>query len=274
MSQVDVAEKARPVVRRATFFDALRSEWVKLWTLRSVLYTLIGTVLLGIGTGSLFSFAAGRSYAGLSAADKAAFDPTSRGVAGYVVAQLIVGFLGVLVVTSEYATGMIRTSMTVVPRRNRLLAAKTLVFLVVALAVGEIVGFASFLCGQSILAHQRVPHAALGDPGVLRAVIGIGLYLAAVGLLGVALGALIRATAGALAIIVTVTLLVPAFIPAFPDSWGRVLGEYWPTMAGRELMAVRPDPHTLAPWPGFGLMCGVFAVVLAAAFVVFRRRDA
>lgn len=268
------APDAAAAVRRSTFADALRSEWAKLRSLRSVTYTLLGTVLLGIGTGALFCFAAGRAYPGSTAAEQAAFDPVAKGVAGYALAQLTIGFLGVLVVTSEYATGMIRTSLTVVPYRWRLLTAKLAVLAVVALLVGEVVGFGSFLTGQAILAAQHVPHASLGQPHVLRAVAGTGLYLAVVGLLGVALGAVVRATAGALAIIVVVMLLVPAFIPALPASWGHALGRYWPSMAGRQLMSVRADPHTLPPWGGFALMCAAVAAVLVVAYGLFGRRDA
>lgn len=259
---------------RATFVDAVRSEWTKVRSLRSAAYTLLVTIGLGVGIGSLLSFAGARGYASMSAAEQAAFDPTSRSLAGYILAQLALGFLGAFVVTSEFATGMIRTSLSVVPRRGRLLAAKVVVFAAVALGVGELVGFGSFVAGQAILRGQGVPHSGLGDPGVLRAVAGSGLYLTVVGLLGVALGVLVRATAGAVGIVVAITFLVPAFTPALPESWARFVGRYWPSMAGREVMAVHHDPHLLSPWAGFGLMCAAVAAVLAVAFVIFGRRDA
>ncbi|MFG1904525.1 hypothetical protein [Micromonospora carbonacea] len=175
-------------------------------------------------------------------------------LSGVVMAQLAVGLLGALVVTSEYATSMIRTSLTVVPRRGLLLAAKTAVFTALALVAGEIVGFLSFFAGQAILRGQHVPYAELGQPHVARAVVGAGLYLAAVGLLGVAVGVLVRATAGAIAIVTAATFLIPAFTPALPDSLARFVGTYWPSMAGRQLMLVHHDPNLPAPWAGFALL--------------------
>jgi hypothetical protein len=259
---------------RSTFRTVLRSEWSKIRTLRSAGYTLIAAVVLGVGFGCMITFANARAYDGLSAADRAAWDPTGRSLSGVVMAQLAIGLLGSLVLTSEYATGMIRTSMAVVPRRSRLLAAKTAVFAVLALAAGEVIGFVSFVAGQAVLAGQDVPHATLGQPEVLRAVAGCGLYLAVVGLLGVAVGVLVRATAGAIAIVTAATFLIPAFTPALPESLAKFVGTYWPSMAARQLMLVHHDPHVLPPWAGFGLMVAAVAVVLAAGFVVFQRRDA
>jgi ABC-2 type transport system permease protein len=257
-----------------TLADALRSEWTKLRTLRSTVWTVLVTIALGVGFGALLSLAGARNYAELAPADRPSFDPTATSLAGHILAQLAIAVLGVLIVTSEYATGMIGTSLTVVPRRGRLLAAKAVVLTAVALVVGEIIGFGSFFVGQAVLAAQHTPHVGLGEPHVLRAVIGAGLYLAVMGLLGVAVGTLVRATAGALAIMVAVTLLVPAFIPALPDSWAHVVGRFWPTMAGNQIMTVLPDPHVLAPWAGFGLLCATVALVLAVALHVFRTRDA
>ncbi|MEU1802450.1 ABC transporter permease subunit [Streptomyces sp. NPDC019937] len=253
--------------------DALRSEWMKIRTLRSTAYSLLVTIGLGVGLGLLFSAAGAARYDAGTAADRAAFDPTAASVKSYILAQLPLGQLGVLTVTSEYATGMIRTSLTSVPRRTRLLAAKAAVFAVVALVVGQVVGFAAFLVGQPVLGAKGVPNASLGDPGVFRAVIGCGLYLAAIGLLGVALGTLLRATAGALAVLVSTTLLIPVISTAFPESWADVVATWWPTNAGSQIMAVRTDPDRLGPWAGYGVLLASVAVVVTMAFVVFRRRD-
>ncbi|MDN3359575.1 ABC transporter permease [Actinomadura sp. DC4] len=254
--------------------DAVRSEWTKMRTLQSTVWTVLVTIALGIGFGALLSLAGARKYATLAPADQAHFDPAATSLAGHVMAQLAIAVLGVLVITSEFATGMIGTSLTIVPRRGRLLAAKTVVLTAVALVVGEVIGFGAFFVGQAVLAGQGAPHTTLGEPHVLRAVVGAGLYLAAVGLLGVAVGTLVRATAGALAIMVGATLLVPVFTPALPDSWARVVGRFWPTMAGERVMTSRPDGHFPGPWAGFVLLCAAVAVVLAVALRVFRTRDA
>jgi hypothetical protein len=253
--------------------DVLLSEWTKIRTLRSTAYTLLLTAALGVGFGVIFALAGARKYAGMTPADRASFDPTSTSLAGHLVAQLGIGVLGVLVITSEHATGMIRTSLTAVPCRGRLLAAKALVFAAVSLTAGEAVGFGAFFVGQAVIAGQGAPAATLAQPHVLGAVVGAGLYLAVVGLLGVAVGALVRATAGALAIMVTVTLLVPAFVPALPRSWAMWLTGYWPTLAGGRVMNVVATPGALSPWVGFAVLCGSVAVVGALAWVLVRARD-
>jgi ABC-2 type transport system permease protein len=253
---------------------ALRSEWTKLRTLRSTAWTVAATVVLAVGFAALLSLAGARKYAGLAPAGRPSFDPAAVSLSWHVLAQLAVAVLGVLAVTGEYATGMIAGSLTAVPRRGRLLIAKAVVPTALALVVGEICGFAGFFVGQAVLADRGVPHVGLGDPGVLRAVIGAGLYLAVIALLGVAVGTLVRATAGAVALMVAGTLLVPVFTPALPDSWARVVGTVWPTMAGERIMTVRPDPHLLGPWTGFGLFCAAVAGVLACAYAAFEARDA
>lgn len=255
------------------FVDLLHSEWTKIRTLRSTGYTLLATAVVGIGFAVLFSFAAVRTYTTGSPDDRAAFDPTAVSLRSYLLAQLAVGVLGVLVLTSEYATGMIRASVTAAPRRSHLLAAKAVVFGLVGLVAGEVVGLGAFLAGQAILAAHHVPHTDLGAPGVLRAVLGMGCYLAAVGLLGVGLGTLLRSTAGGLSVLVTVTLLVPVFVPALPTSWAEVVEKYWPTLAGQRIMTVRAGTDALAPWAGFGLLCACVAGTGLAAYAVFRRRD-
>lgn len=259
---------------RATFADALRSEWTKFRTLRSTAYTMLTVMVIGVGLGALISHGTGRRYATMSPADQAAFDPTYNSLqACWILAQLAVGVLGVLVITSEYATGMMRTSATAVPRRTRLLAAKALVAGVAALAVGEVTGFGAFLAGQSLIARTGAPHAALGDPHVLRAVAGTGLYLAVIALYGVALGPIVRSTAGAITALVATTLIVPLLVQALPDPLNRWTGRFWPSMAGTRIMTTHHAAHVLGPWGGFALMCAAVAALLAVAFAVFRLRD-
>jgi hypothetical protein len=247
---------------------AIRSEWIKLRSLRSTWYTLTCLFVVGLGITVLASNGAGQAYAD----DPAAWDPTAHSLRSFIVAQLIVGVLGVLVVTSEFATGLIRTSLTATPRRSRVLAAKVLVAAAVAVVAGQVLMFAAFLAGQPLIGDQGVPRARLGDPGVLKAVLAGGLYLAVIALLAVGLGTIMRATAGALTTLVGVVFLVPALAGIFP-SWMQGLFDFWPTLGGSAALATLPDPDFPHPWWNLGGMALGVAAVLAAAFVVLRRRD-
>lgn len=247
---------------------ALHAEWIKLRSLRSTWYTLGCLFFAGLGITALASGNAQQAYADAGEA----WDPTKHSLTTYIVAQLIVGVLGILVVTSEYATGLIRTTLTAAPRRHRVLAAKILLAAGVAVLAGQVLMFAAFLIGQPILERHGVPTAALGDPGVLRAILAGGLYLALIALLAVGLGTIMRATAGALATLVGIVFLVPALAALFP-SWMRGMLDFWPTLGGSAALATVPDPDYPHPWWNLaGLALGV-AGVLAAAFVVLRRRD-
>ncbi|MEV1120737.1 ABC transporter permease [Actinosynnema sp. NPDC049800] len=260
------------LVTQVRFGHALHAEWVKLRGLRSTWYTLACLFGVGLGITFLSMGTAGAEYAGSSAAERLAWDPTNLSLTTYIVAQLIIGVLGILVVTSEYATGLLRTSLAATPRRHRLLAAKVAVATAVAAVAGEALMFAAFLLGQALLAGQGVPHARLGDPGVLPAVAGGGLYLAAIALLAIGLGTIMRATAGALATLVGIVFLVPAMSGLFP-SWLQGLFDFWPSKGAVAVLTTVPDPAYPHPWLNLAGMCLGVAAVLAAAFVVFRRRD-
>jgi ABC-2 type transport system permease protein len=251
----------------------LLSEWTKLRSLRSTTYTLLAVVVLAVGLGALIGNGSGANYHDQTPAERADYDPTANSLQSFILVQLAVAVLGVLMITSEFATGMIRTSVVAVPDRVRLLAAKGVVVGAVALAVGQVAAFGSFLVGQALIANAGAPAASLATPSVLRAVVGLGLYLTLVCLLGLAVGALIRATAGAIVVMVAVVLLVPIFTPILPEAVAKVVGTFWPTMAGARIVTVVPNPDVLSPWVGFSLMVGFVAVILVIAAVVFRRRD-
>ncbi len=281
ISTTTTAPEAAPTPRRpsdlgpmgrATFADALRSEWTKFRTVRSTFFTLLAAVVLGLGFGALISLAIGNHYSS-DRVDRITFDPTTASFRGLFFSQLALGVLGVLIVTSEYATGMIRTSLTAVPRRSRLLATKALVFTAATLVVAEILGFAAWFIGQAILSGYA-PTATLGQPQVLRAVIGAGLYLAGVGLIGVLLGALIRNTAAGITSLVALLFVLPGIAQALPASWRNPVEEFWPTQAGQQLMVVHRDAHTLSAWAGFGVMCLFIVIIGALAFLLIERRDA
>jgi ABC-2 type transport system permease protein len=244
----------------------MRAEWTKLRSLRSTPATALAAAVLAVGLGMLISRRFGEDHV-----PGVPFDAAWSSLFGlFILAPLAVGALGVLSVTSEYASGMIRTSLWAVPRRGRLLAAKALVAGVFALVVGVVTAFGTFLAGQPQLGYAGAPQAALGDPGVLRAIVGAGVWLAGVALLGVAFGVLLRATAGAFAAVMAVVLVAPLLAGALPPWFAK----WWPTMAGQQISATVPTPGTLGPYQGMGLMLVVVAVLLGAAYLVFRTRDA
>jgi ABC-2 type transport system permease protein len=259
--------------RAATFGDVLRSEWVKLRSVRSTFWALAVTVVLGVGLGAVISAAAAHGYAKFSVSEKQSWDPTGVSQAGFFLAQLAIAVLGVLCISSEYSTGMIRTSLIVVPKRGRVLAAKALVFAVVAFVVGEFTSFAAFFAGQALISGHA-PHAALGDPGVARALAGAGLYVTTLAVLSVATGGLLRRPAAAIACMVAVLLVFPLIAQALPDSWRNPVTEFWPTQAGTQIASVYHSAHTLQPWTGFGVMCLFVAIMYAIAWTLLDRRDA
>jgi len=264
---------AKPSYRAAGFGDVLRSEWTKARTVRSTLWTLVVAAVLGIGLGALISALAAQHYAHSSASARLLWDPTSVTANGLAIAQLAIGVLGVLLITSEYSTGAIGSTLAAVPRRQRLLAGKAVVVLALVFVVTEIIRFAAFFIGQALISGHA-PTATLGQPGVLRALIGCGLYGALIGLLGLALGTILRSAAGAISVLVAVLFVLPGIAAALPESVEHTVEKFWPTQAGQQVDAVVRAAHTLSPWAGFGVFCLFVAIVSAIALVTMSRRDA
>jgi len=268
-----LAPLARPDTSRPIVPDVVRSEWTKLRSVRSTYWTLLVAAVSMVGLSALLcSIYIGR-YSTLSAVDKATFNPTSFSLNGVMLAQLAIGVLGVLVITAEYSTGMIRTTFGAVPQRKTVLAVKAGVFGLSAAVVGLVSSFAAFFVGQAILSSQHI-EAHIGDPNVLRSVIGAGLYLAVIGLLALGMGALIRHSAGAIAAVFGLIFVLPGVVLALPASWGNAIGKYLPSNAGQAVFRTVRGGSTLSPWAGFGVFCAYAAVVLVAAGVMVVRRDA
>jgi hypothetical protein len=264
--------RRRPAFRAATAADAIRSEWTKFRTIRSTYWTLFVAAVLGIGLGAVLSAVAANRYA-TDPGIHIGFNPTDHSLRSLLIAQLAFAILGVMVVTGEYSTGMIRTSLAAVPKRVRMMGAKALVLTAAALVAGEVISFATFFVGQALLSG-KAPSAAIGDHNVLRAVAGAGLYLALLALLGLALGVLLRHAAAAIGTIVAILLVLPGIANALPSSWSQPIEKFWPTNAGTQVAVVVRDSHTLPAWAGFGVMALFVAVVLVVAFVLLDRRDA
>ena len=249
------------------------AEWTKLRTLRSTYWTLLTTVAAMAGFGALLSAAYARH---LTPASRAALDPASYSQSGFFLAQLAIGVLGVLVMTGEYATGSIRSTLTAAPQRIIVLAAKAAVFALVAFLTGLAGSFTAFFLGQAIFAGKGIP-VHLGAPGTLRAVLGAAMYLAVFGLLSLGLGALIRRTAGAITVLIAVLVFLPASVGALPAAWRNDVNPYLPSVAGQVIIGpakFTPPGHLLSPWAGFAVFCGYAAAVLIAAAVTLHLRDA
>jgi ABC-2 type transport system permease protein len=253
------------------FAGVLRSEARKLGTVRSTFWILLAAIGFNVVTAALL----GALLSGhLSPQQKATIDSVRVSLGGLHLSQIAVGLLGVLAVTSEYSSGMIRATLAAVPQRRLLLTAKALVLTATAAAVGIATCLAAYLVFQAFLPAGDAMRTTLADPGVLRAVTGAGLYLTVLGLLGFGLGTILRSSAGAVAILFGV-LFVPTLLTALlPSSWQDTLGPYLPMNAGDAIYTVRPEAHALQPWAGFGVFCLYAAAALAAGFVLIGRRDA
>jgi ABC-2 type transport system permease protein len=274
MSIATVSHRApgRPL-DRYRFRTVARMEWRKLRTVRS---TGLIIVIFAVGMIGLSVLALSHEgYPQLSAADRASFDPTHDSTfTGLLLGQLLAGVLGVLTITAEFSSGMIRATFAAVPRRPLVLAAKAAVVGAVMLAAGEILAFAAFLAGQSVL-PAPAPHATLGQPGVLRAVLLAGAYPALIALIGLGLGAVIRHTAGAICAVVAALFLLPLLVAPLGASTADGVVRFLPEqIAALSLTAVRPASPALSPAVGFGLLCGYAAVALAAGGWALARRDA
>ena len=258
---------------RVSMKGLLGSEWTKLRTVRSTMWTLGATVLTGVAVSAIAMGVTRAHWATESAAAKAAFDPVAVSLVGvYLGGSLVLGILGILVVSSEYATGTIRATLAAEPRRPMMLAAKILVFTAVSLIIAEVTAFASFLLGQAILTSPA-KHATLSSPDALRAVAGVGLFLCVSGLLALGIAAVVRHSAGAIGAYVFVMLVLPIIVAGLPSSIGNDIERFLPESVG-SVMINNPVPRAFGPWTEFAILCGYTAVMLALGMVLLVRRDA
>jgi ABC-type transport system involved in multi-copper enzyme maturation permease subunit len=250
-----------------------RSEWIKFRSVRSgpavllatAVILLLGAVLLGSGYRS--------GWATTPAGDKAAFDPVYSTSEGILLAQLFIGALGVMTVTGEYTSGLIRGTFLATPQRAQVLAVKALVFAAVVWAWCTALSFPAFFLGQAQLGSAE--HVRIGDPGVLTAVLGAGVYLTLVGLLGMFTGVLVRRTAAALMTLFGLLIILPYAIGFFPGRFAAHVAAYLPSNAGQQGWRLLHDgAYALGAWQGLALLAAYVAAAGAAAFALIRRRDA
>jgi ABC-2 type transport system permease protein len=250
---------------------AVRSEITKIRSTRSTYWTLLALIVVTVGFGALASY--GASHGGERGPG---FDATQRSLGGLYIGQLIIAVLGALAITSEYSTGMIRTSLTAMPRRGTMFAAKALVFGAVAFVTGLLTSFGAFFLGQAVMSGKHL-NATLGEPHVLRAVIGGALFLTVCGLLAFGIGMILRHTAGAITASIALLFVLSILVNFLPQSWQVNVDKWMPALAGSQIWSTKAsaeDTPMFAPWTGFAVFAGYAAVAMIAGFIVFRRRDA
>lgn len=253
--------------------DVVRSEWTKLRTVRSTYWTLVVAAVTTVGFSAIVCSVYVAQLANMSVRDRATFDAASFSLTGGFLAQLAIAVLGVLVVTSEYSSGMIRATFAAVPQRLTVLAAKSAVFAGVTLVVTTAACFVAFLVGQAILSTKGIG-IAIGAPGALRTVVGTGLYLAVLGLLALGVGGIIRKTAGGIATVFGLIFVLPGLASLLPSSMNAVQ-KFLPSNAGQALISgTRRSSSDLSPWVGFGVFCLWAIAALVAAGATLVRRDA
>ncbi|MGC0419559.1 ABC transporter permease [Embleya sp. AB8] len=258
---------------KVTFARVLHAEWIKLRSLRSTLWVLAAAVFVVIALGLLATSRTGAHWPNMSADDKERFSAPNTSLAGFYLAQLAIGVLGVLVITGEYATGSIRATISAVPHRLPVLWAKTLVFGAVTFVLMLATCLIAFLSGQAVLSPEH-GGVSLGDPGVPRVVIGVIVYLTLTGILAVGIGAIVRNAAGGIAIVFGLLLVLPQVASALPVDWQHHIVKYLPSEAGQAITRWHLSEHALSPGAGITVFALYAAATLAVAAVLLRRRDA
>jgi hypothetical protein len=253
--------------------NVLASEWIKLRSVRSTYLVLLFAAAAAVGIGYLVAHAHATHWATMTAAARATFDPVEDSYTGLGIAQLAIAALGVLVISSEYTTGLIRTTFAAVPRRRAVLAAKAAVVGAVTLLAGQLIAFATFFAGQWALSAQHL-NVTLAHPGALRGVLAAGFYLAVMAWVGLGLGAVIRHTAGAITAMVGVVFLLPTVIRVLPAPWDTRIGRFTLDSAAPQMIAQHPQPGYFSAGPSFLIVAAYAAAAIAAAAFVITRRDA
>jgi ABC-type transport system involved in multi-copper enzyme maturation permease subunit len=251
----------------------MKAEWIKLRSLRSSKWTMFALVAVTVGLGALFSVLTANHWPHMTAQEHHDWDPTNNSLAGAAFGQLAVAVFGVLAITGEFASGTIRSSVAAAPRRTPLILAKAIVYGGVALAIGELISFASYVIGMALFTgHTPISH--LGDPGVVRAIVLTGAYEAIVCLIALGIGLALRHTAAAISSLVALLIVLPGIIAALPTSAQNALERFMPEqIAASSTGAVVPEPHYFGPWSGFAMLCLYAAIAMGFGIWTFARRD-
>jgi hypothetical protein len=251
--------------------QVLKSEWTKIRSVSSTVWTLSLAAVVTIALGILISLLSKNEFNRMPVRERLSFDPTFISFAGMTLGQLAMIVFGVLVVSNEYSTGMIRTSLAAVPQRGTFYGAKIAVTGVLALIVGMATAFLSFFVGQALLGDH---HTSISDHGVLRAVVGAGLYMTLTVLFSAGIAMLLRSPMLGLGILMPFFFLISPILAAVPGA--KKVARYFPDRAGSKIMQVVSinDDRPYGPWTGLGIMLLWVAAALIGGYVVLKKRDA
>jgi ABC-2 type transport system permease protein len=260
---------------RLSQLRVIRSEWTKLYSVRSTLWSLLAAVFFTIMLPVLFALVISAHWSHMRPGQQAQHhDPLTIALAGVNLSQLAISILGVLVITGEYSTGMIRSTMAAVPKRLPALWAKAIVFALVTFVLMVPSVFIAYFASQAIVGHIALLHTSLSDPGVVRTVLGGALYLTVFGVFALALGAITRNTAAGIASIVALFFVIPPILElGLPASWNNAISPYLPSNAGRDIFDLTTGSGSFSPWGGFALFVGYTAIALAIAAGLLTSRD-
>ena len=257
-----------------TLVDTTRSEFLKFRTVRATFIGLATLVVLTIGLAVLITLVIKSNWSHRTLADKLAFDPVATSLAGVFFAQFAVGVMGARFITSEYASGAIRTTLAAVPRRVHLVLAKAIVLTITFFVVCEAVVFAAFVVGQAIYKSGHLPSVSLSDSTVLRAVIMAGIYLTFLTLIGFGLGLILRTTSTTISVYVTVLLIIPIIVNFLPSSWQDHITKFLPSNLGASMLSQTPSARSFA-WGTASVILAVYtAAIVTLGTVTLARRDA
>ena len=260
-------------VGRVTFPRVLLSEWTKLRSVRSTAWSLGAGILLTIAFPVIFAFVTSSHWGTMSPQDRASRHPLDIALAGVNVAQLAIAVLGVLLISAEYSTGSIRSTFTAVPKRLLVLWAKLLDYAAVSIVLMVPAVLVSFFASQAILGRHDILQISFSQAGVARSVLGGALYVMLVGTFALAIGAIVRNTAGGIAAFAAIFFVLPPLMFVLPRRWNDAISQYLPSEAGRQLFALQHAAHTLRPLTGGLVFAGYCAAAIVIAAVLLVRRD-
>ncbi len=256
------------------FFDLVKSEWTKIRTVRSTMWTIGVTIVLGIGIGALVTAVTRANWTNPNSGNHIGFDAPATSLVGLFIAQFAVGVLGVMVISAEYSTGTIRATFSSAPKRSKVFGAKIVVFGLLAFVVAEFTSFVAFFLGQFLLSAPAT-HASLSSPGAFRAVFGGGLFVCVLGLIALGMGTIIRHTAGAISAFVGMLLILPIIVQVLPNQISLDVRRFMPDRIGVDIITTKGGLfQAFSPWVGLMILCLYAVGLLVIGNSMLDKRDA